>query len=159
LILAWLNLEIPTKSMPQTINKSRRHKSIGGVFSSRDNADKAILRFRDVGISEEDIHVVVSLYDETRQGKILVMVHNVRNPSGVIEIFDDNHADYNLDGSRNVRHDVTGLTVGVAAGASVGVADGTAVGGPAGTVIGAAVGAGAGGGVGAAVGKVNECLK
>ncbi len=55
--------------MPETINKSRKRRAIGGVFSSRENADKAIQAFRALGISEEDIHVVVSLYDQTREGE------------------------------------------------------------------------------------------
>jgi uncharacterized membrane protein len=145
--------------MPETINKSRKHKAIGGVFSNRENSDKAILEFRALGISEQDIHVVLSLYDKTRAGKILVTVHNVKNPGAVIEVFDANHADYNLDGSRNVRQDVAGLTVGVAVGATAGCAAGTVVGGPVGAILGAATGAVVGGGAGAAMGKVKEHLK
>ena len=144
--------------MPETINKSRKHRAIGGVFSNRENADKAIQAFRDLGLPEQDIHVVVSLFDKTREGKVLVTVHNVKNPAAVIEIFDVHHADYNLDGSRNIRQDVAGLTVGVAMGATAGGATGTVVGGPAGTIIGAASGAVLGGGTGAAVGKVKEHL-
>jgi len=145
--------------MPETINKSRKHRAIGRVFSSREDADKAKQGFRDLGIAEQDIYVVVSLYDKSRVGKILVTVHNVKKPSEVIEIFDVNQADCNLDGTRNVRRDVAGLTVGAAASATAGGATGTTVGGPAGTVIGAALGAGVGGGAGAAVGKVKEHLK
>jgi hypothetical protein len=144
--------------MPETINKSRRHLAIGGVFSNRENADKAIGAFRGLGILERDIHVVVSLYDKVRDGNILVTVHNVKDSGAVIEIFDVHHADYNLDGSRNVRQDVAGLTVGAAVGATAGGATGTAA-GPAGTVLGAAAGALVGGGVGAVVGKVTEHLK
>ena len=125
--------------MPETINKSRKHRAIGGVFSNRENADKAIQAFRDLGLPEKDIHVVVSLFDKTREGKVLVTVHNVKHPAAVIEIFDVHHADYNLDGSRNIRHDVAGLTVGVAVGATAGAVFG--------------------GGTGAAVGKVKEHLK
>jgi len=145
--------------MPETINKSRKHRSIGGVFSNRENADKAIAAFRDLGLPEQDIHVVVSLFDKTREGKVLVTVHNVKHPAAIIEIFDIHHADYNLDGSRNIRQDVAGLTVGVAVGATAGGATGTVVGGPVGSIIGAATGAVVGGGTGAAVGKVKEHLK
>jgi uncharacterized membrane protein len=145
--------------MPETINKSRSQQSIGGVFSHQYNADKAVDAFRALGVSERDIHVVVSLYDTVRDGKILVTVHNVMDPGTVIEIFDKNKANYNLDGSRNIRQDVAGLTVGAAMGATAGGATGTVVAGPVGTVIGAAAGAVVGAGLGAAVGKVKEHLK
>jgi len=156
---AWLNSRIQTKIVPETINKSRKHRAIGGVFSNREHADKAIQAFRELGLLEQDIHVVVSLYDKTRAGKILVNVHNVKHRAAVIDIFNVNHADDKLDGSRNIRHDLAGLTVGVAVGATAGGATGTVVGGPAGTIIGAATGAVVGGGAGAAVGKAKEHLK
>jgi hypothetical protein len=47
--------------MPETINKWSERRTIGGVFSSRVNADKAIQAFRKAGVPEEDIHVIVSL--------------------------------------------------------------------------------------------------
>ena len=145
--------------MPETINKLNHRRTIGGVFSNQDNADEAIQAFRDLGVSEQDIHVVVSLNDTVRDGKIRVDVHNVKNPAPVIEIFDNHEADYNLDGSRNLRHDVAGLTVGVAVGATAGGAAGTAVAGPVGAAVGAATGAVVGGGLGAVVGKTKENLK
>jgi uncharacterized membrane protein len=145
--------------MPETINKSRKRQAIAGVFLRQYNADKAVQAFRSSGISERDIHVVVSLFDSIRDGKILVTVHNVVDPGSVIEIFDSHRADYNLDGSRNIRQDVAGLTVGAAMGATAGGATGTFVAGPIGAVIGATAGAVVGGGVGAAVGKFAEHLK
>jgi uncharacterized membrane protein len=145
--------------MPETINKLNHRRTIGGVFSNQDNADEAIQAFRDLGVSEQDIHVVVSLNDTVRDGKIRVDVHNVKNPAPVIEIFDNHKAEYNLDGSRNLRHDVAGLTVGVAVGATAGGAAGTAVAGPVGAAVGAATGAVVGGGLGAVVGKTKENLK
>ena len=145
--------------MPQTISKSRKHRTIGGVFATRDNADKAIEAFLHAGVLEEDIHVIVSINDTVRAGRVRVDVHNVKDPALIIEIFDTHKAEYNVDGSRNLRQDVAGLTVGVAAGAAAGGITGTFVGGPAGSAVGAATGAIAGGGLGAAVGKTKEHLK
>ena len=145
--------------MPETINKSSNRRTISGVFSSRDNADKAIQSFRDLGVSEQDIHVIVAINDTVREGRIRVDVHNVKDPAPVIEIFDNHKADYNLDGSRNIRHDVAGLTVGMAAGATAGSVTGCLVAGPLGATVGAATGAVVGGGVGAAAGKTTEHLK
>jgi uncharacterized membrane protein len=133
-------------------------------------------------VSEQDIQVVVVLNDKQakeaftdalvgrgfaesqalfydkaiRSGKILVAVYNVTKPAPVIEIFDRNKAEYNPDGSRNVREDVVGLTAGAAAGAVAGGVAGTVAAGPLGAAVGAAAGAVLGGGAGAAVGKVTE---
>jgi len=155
------------------------------MFSSRKNADKAIQDLRELGVPEEDIQVVVTLnekqadeaykdalvgrgvaesqalfYDKAiRNGKILVAVHNVTEPAPVIEVFDDNKAEYNPDGSRNLRQDVVGLTAGAAIGAVAGGVAGTVAGGPLGAAVGAAAGAVVGGGAGAAVGKATEHRK
>jgi len=145
--------------MPETIYKSGNRRTMGGVFSCRVNADKAIQAFRDLGVSEQDIHEVVSINDTLRDGKILVTVHNVKDPAPIIEIFDNHQAEYNLDGSRNFRNDVAGLTAGAVAGAAAGSATGTLAAGPIGTAVGAATGALVGGGMGAAVGKAKEHLK
>ncbi len=120
-----------------------------------------------MGVKKQDIEEVVSLNDTVRNGKILVKVHNVKDPAPIIDIFDQNKAEYNPDGSRNIRDDVAGLTVGAAAGAVVGGAAGAAeggvlgtfVGGPLGTVVGAIVGAVVGGGVGAIAGEIAEHRK
>jgi hypothetical protein len=145
--------------MPETIKKWDHRQNIGGVFSKRDNAEKAIQAFRELGVPERDIHEVVSLYDTVRAGKILVTVHNVEEPAPIIEIFDLYKAEYNLDGSRNIRQDVVGLTVGTAAGATSGGVAGTFVAGPLGTAVGAATGAVVGGGLGSVIGKATEHLK
>ncbi len=114
--------------------------------------------FLNLGISDENIQVVVQLDEEQarhaysqalvgrgfaesqadfydlaiREGKTLVAVHNVIEAKPVIDIFDQYGSDFNPNGARNVRQDVFGLTAGAAAGVA------------AGTVIGGAVGAAAG---------------
>jgi hypothetical protein len=153
--------------MPKTTKRWDHCQNIGGVFSDRANADKAIQAFRDLGVKEQDIEEVVSLNDTVRNGKILVTVHNVKDPGPVIDIFDENKAAYNPDGSHNIREDVAGLTVGAAAGAALGGATGAAEGGalgtivagPVGTAVGAIVGAVVGGGVGAVAGEIAEHRK
>jgi hypothetical protein len=171
--------------MPETISKVDNRQIIGGVFSNRNNANKAIQAFRDLGVVEPDIQVVVTLNDKQakeaytdalvgrgfvesqalfyekaiREGKILVAVHNVTDPARIIEVFDDNKAEYNPDGSRNLRQDVAGLTVGAAAGAVAGGVAGAVVAGPLGGAAGAAAGALVGGGAGAAAGKATEHRK
>ena len=153
--------------MPKTTKRWDHRQNIGGVFSDRTNADKAIQAFHDLGIKEQDIEEVISLNDTVRNGKILVMVHNVKDPGPVIDIFDTNKAEYNPDGSYNFRDDVAGLTVGAVAGAALGGAAGAAEGGvlgtivsgPLGTVVGSVVGAVVGGGVGAAAGEIAEHRK
>jgi hypothetical protein len=168
--------------MPATITKTDNRQIIGGVFSDQKNADKAIEALHDLGVSDENIQVVVTLdehaakeaytdalvgrgvaesqalfYDKAiRSGKTLVAVHNVTDPAPIIEVFDDNKAEYNPDGSRNLRQDVLGLTFGAAAGAVAGGVAGTLVGGPVGAAVGAATGAVVGGGAGAAAGKASE---
>jgi hypothetical protein len=145
--------------MPETINKLSKNQTIGGLFSNRDDANKAIEAFHDLGVEEKDIHVLVSINGIVSEGKVRVDVYNVKNPAAVIEIFDNNKADYNLDGSRNIRQDVAGLTAGAATGATTGGVTGAFVAGPVGTAVGAATGAVVGGGFGAVVGKVREHLK
>ena len=171
--------------MPETISKNDNSQIIGGVFSERANADNAVKELRELGVSDSNMQVVVMLdedqsrqaytdalvgrgvaesqalfYDKAiRSGKILVAVHNVTDPAAVIEVFDDNKAEYNPDGSRNMRDDVAGMTVGAAVGAVAGGVAGTVVGGPIGGAVGAAAGAVVGGGAGAAAGKAAEHRK
>jgi len=170
--------------MPQTINRTIEGQIIGGVFSDRKNADKATVAFQELGVLRQDIQVLVQpnknastaytdelqkrgfaeaqarYYNEAiRNGKILVAVHNVTDPEPIIEVFDRFGAEYNPDGSRNVRQDVAGLTAGAGAGAVVGAATGLVAGGPIGAAVGGATGAVLGGGVGAAAGKANEHRK
>ena len=40
--------------MPETIKRWDHHRNIGGVFSKRGNADKAIQAFRDFGVPKQD---------------------------------------------------------------------------------------------------------
>ena len=96
--------------MPKTTKRWDHRQNIGGVFSDRTNADKAIQAFHDLGVKEQDIEEVVSLNDTARNGKILVTVHKVKDPGPIIDIFDANKAEYNPDGSYNFRDDVAGLT-------------------------------------------------
>ena len=168
--------------MPETISSTGNTQIIGGTFSKRENADKAIQAFRELGIPDQNMQVVVQLsekdadrtysndlmdrgvsesqatyYDEgIRKGKTLVAVHNVINPTPVIEVFDKYGAEYNPNGSRNLRDDVVGMTTGAAVGAvALGVAGGV-VAGPLGAAAGVAAGALLGGGAGAAAGKAAE---
>ena len=171
--------------MPETISSDSNTQIIGGTFSNRENADKAVQAFRELGVPEQNIQVVVQLddrqansaysdalvgrgvsesqamfYDKAvREGKILVAVHNVITPAPVIEVFDRYGADYNPDGSRNLRDDVLGMTAGVAVGAAALGAVGAAVAGPLGAAAGVAAGAILGGGAGAAAGKAAEHRK
>ncbi len=171
--------------MPETLSKTDNRQIIGGLFSDRNNADKAVQAFRDLGIPEQDIQIVVMLNEKqakeaytdalvgrgvaesqalfyekaVRQGKILVAIHDVTDPVPVIEVFDAYQAEFNPDGSRNLRQDVLGLTAGAAAGAVAGGIAGTVAAGPLGGAIGAAAGAVVGGGAGAAVGKATEHRK
>jgi hypothetical protein len=171
--------------MPETISKTDNLQIIGGVFSDRNNADKAVQALRELGVPDQNMQVVVMLddkqagraytdalvgrgvaesqalfYDKAiRSGKILVAVHNVTDPAPVIEVFDDYKAEYNPDGSRNLRQDVVGMTAGAAAGAVAGGIAGTAFGGPVGAAIGAAAGAVVGAGAGGAAGKATEHRK
>ncbi len=121
--------------MPKTTKRWDHRQNIGGVFADRANADKAIQAFRDLGVKEQDIQEVISLNDTTRNGKTLVTVHNVKDPGPIIDIFDQNKAEYNPDGSHNIRNDVAGLTVGAVAGAAMGGVAGAAEGGVIGTFI------------------------
>ena len=171
--------------MPETISKTDNRQIIGGIFSKREDADLAVKQLRERGITDQDIQVVVMLdgnqaeraysdalvgrgiaesqalfYDRAiREGKILVAVHNVTEPGPVIDVLDNNGAQHNPDGSRNLRDDVAGLTAGAAIGAVAGGVAGTAVAGPLGGAVGAAAGAIVGGGAGAAAGKAAEHSK
>ncbi len=171
--------------MPKTIDKTFHGQIIGGAFSNRENANKAVEAFQELGIPESDIQIVVQLNDKQtpdvytdilsdrgfadsqarfydkaiREGKILVIVPNVTNPAAVIDVFDRFRAEYNPNGSRNVREDVAGMTVGAAVGAVAGGVAGAAVAGPVGAAAGVAAGAVVGGGSGAAAGKAAEHKK
>ncbi len=158
---------------------------IGATFLDRTNAEKAVDALQELGISPLDIQVVVQLnpdsgrdlyatiladrgfdreeadnYDRLiRQGRTLVAVYDVMEPGPVIDVLDEYHAEYNPDGSRNIRDDVVGMTTGAVVGAAAFGTLGGAVAGPPGAAIGAAAGAVLGGGSGAAVGKVAEHRK
>jgi len=171
--------------MPQTKTRTSEGQIIGGTFSDRENADEAIEAFQEAGISPSDIEVIVQLnekqskqvytdvlsdrgfsdsqaryYDKAvREGKTLVAVYGVTDAKPVIDIFDKYKAEYNPNGSRNLRDDVAGMTVGAAVGAAAGGAAGMALGGPVGAAAGAAAGAVVGGGAGGAAGKAAEHRK
>ncbi len=171
--------------MPQTINKTIDGQIIGGTFSDRENADKAVEAFSELGIPASNIEVIVQLNDEQtkqvytdiltdrgfsnsqaryydtaiREGKVLVVVYGVLEPAPVIDVFDRFKAEYNPNGSRNLRDDVAGMTIGAAVGAAAGGVVGAAVGGPVGAAAGGAAGAVLGGGAGAAAGKAAEHRK
>ena len=171
--------------MPQTIEKNSQDQIIAGVFSDPENANKATVAFQQIGVSSRDIQTLVQpdknatgkvyttdlqergiaepqahYYDAAiRKGKTFIAIHNVTDPKPVIEVFDRFGAEYNPDGSRNVRQDVSGLTAGTGAGAVVGAGVGLVTGGPIGAAVGAAAGAVLGGSAGAAAGKVAEHSK
>jgi hypothetical protein len=171
--------------MPKTIDKTYEGQIIGGIFASEDNAEKAVEAFEELEISPDDIEIIVQLegdqaedvytdllsdrgFSESqatyyghviREGKILVVVSEVTDPAPVIDIFDKFKAEFNPNGSRNLRDDVAGMTVGAAVGAAAGGVAGAVIGGPVGVAVGIAAGAVAGGGAGAAAGKAAEHSK
>jgi hypothetical protein len=171
--------------MPQTTNKTHQGQIIGGIFSNRENADKAVKALEDLDICSENIQVIIQLDEKqakdacsdmlsdrgfsesqaryhdkvVREGKILVAVHEVTDPAPIIDIFDKFDAEYNPNGSRNLRDDVLGMTTGAVVGAVALGAVGAVVGGPVGAAAGVAAGAVAGGGSGAVVGKAVEHRK
>jgi hypothetical protein len=171
--------------MPKTIDKTYEGQIIGGIFANEVNAEKAVEAFEELEISPDDIEIIVQLegeqakevyidilsdrgfsesqalyYDKViREGKVLVVVSEVTDPAPVIDIFDKYKAEYNPNGSRNLRDDVAGMTVGAAVGAAAGGVAGAVLGGPVGAAAGVAAGAVVGGGSGAAVGKAVEHKK
>ena len=92
-------------------------------------------------------------------GKVLVVVSEVADPAPIIDVFDKYKAEYNPNGSRNLRDDVAGMTVGAAIGAAAGGVAGAVIGGPVGAAAGVAAGVVVGGGAGAAAGKAVEHKK
>jgi hypothetical protein len=171
--------------MAETISNNDVTQIIGGTFTRREQADQAVQSFRELGVPEQNLQVVVQLtereakdaytdaltgrgiaqsqaifYDRAvRKGKTLVVVHGVTDAKRVIDVFDRFGAEFNPDGSRNLRDDVAGMTVGAAVGAAVGGVAGAALGGPIGAAAGVAAGAVIGGGSGAAAGKAAEHRK
>jgi hypothetical protein len=166
--------------MPKTIDKTYEGQIIGGIFANEENAEKAMEAFEELDISSDDIEIIVQLEGDQaedvytdilsdrgfseyqaiyygkviREGKVLVVVSEVTNPAPVIDIFDKFKAEYNPNGSRNLREDVAGMTVGAAVGAAAGGVAGAVIGGPVGAAAGVAAGAVVGGmGAGAAAGK------
>jgi hypothetical protein len=111
---------------------------IGGIFTSRHDADGAIEALEELEISSDDIEEFVQLdkthskeahieilsergfsetqaiyYDKlVREGNILVVVYDVTDPSPIIDVFDEYKAQYNPNGSRNLREDVLDMTAG-----------------------------------------------
>jgi hypothetical protein len=171
--------------MPKTIDHTIEGQIIGGTFSNRENADKAVDALLALGFPESDIQVIIQLNDKQtdtvytdiltdrgfadsqarfydkaiRDGKTLVVVYHVEDPAPVIDVFDKFKAEYNPNGSRNLREDVAGMTTGAVVGAAAGGVAGAVLGGPVGAVAGAAAGAVVGGGGGAAIGKAAEHRK
>jgi len=172
--------------MPQTmITTDQGARIIGATFLDRANAERAVEALEEIGISPLDIQVVVQLnthsahdlyasiltdrgfnhddalrYDQLiRDGRTLVAVYDVVDPGPVIDVLDEYHAEFNPDGSRNIREDVVGMTTGAVVGAAALGTLGGAVAGPPGAALGAAAGAVLGGGSGAAVGKAAEHRK
>jgi hypothetical protein len=171
--------------MPKTIDKTYEGQIIGGIFSNEENAEKAMEAFEELDISPDDIEIIVQLEGEQvedvytdilsdrgfseyqaiyygkviREGKVLVVVSEVTDPAPIIDIFDKYKAEYNPNGSRNLREDVAGMTMGALAGAAAGGVTGAVIGGPVGAAAGLAAGAVVGGGAGAAAGKAIEHKK
>jgi len=171
--------------MPQTIHKNGPGQVIGGIFSSRENANLALEAFSDLDIPKVNIQMIIKQNDDeaedtytslllgrgvtesqalyhnkvVREGKIFVAVYEVTDPGPIIDIFDKYNAEHNPNGSRNLRQDVVGMTTGAVLGAAALGAVGGVVAGPIGAAAGAVAGALAGGGSGAAVGKSVEHSK
>jgi hypothetical protein len=172
--------------MPQTmITTNQGARIIGATFMDRANAEKAVEALQEIGVSPLDIQVVVQLnthsaqdlyatilsdrgfsrddarrYDKLiRDGRTLVAVYDVVDPGPVIDVLDEYQAEFNPDGSRNVRDDVVGMTTGAVVGAAAFGTLGGAVAGPPGAALGAAAGAVLGGGSGAVIGKAAEHRK
>jgi hypothetical protein len=168
--------------MPETINRTNDLQIIAGVFSKREDSERAIAAFRDLGVPDQNIQVVVQLdekqakdayteamvgrgfaesqaafYDKAiREGKTLVAVHNVTDAKPIIDVFDRFGSDFNPNGTRNVRQDVFGMTAGAAVGATALGTVGAVVAGPIGAAAGVAAGTVVGGAIGAAAGKAVE---
>jgi hypothetical protein len=155
--------------MPETISKTEERQIIGGAFSNRQDAERAIAAFRNLDKKQADniytdtmvgrgfARSQAEFYDRAiREGKTLVAVHNVVNPTPIIEVFDQYKSDFNPNGTRNVRQDVFGMTAGAAIGATALGTAGAVVGGPLGAAAGVAAGTVLGGAVGAAAGKAVE---
>jgi hypothetical protein len=171
--------------MPKTIGKRYEGQIIGGIFADEDDAEKAVEAFEEMDISPDNIEVVVQLegepsedvysdllsdrgFSETQAtyygevihaGKVLVIVSEVSDPARIIDVFDKFKAEFNPNGSRNLRDDVAGMTVGAVVGAAAGGVAGAVIGGPAGAAAGVAAGIVVGGGAGAAAGKAAEHKK
>ena len=172
--------------MPQTmITTNQGARIVGATFLDRANAEKAVEALQEIGVSPLDIQVVVQLnthsaqdlyatlltdrgfsaedahhYDQLiRDGRTLVAVYDVVDAGPVIDVLDEYQAEFNPDGSRNVRDDVVGMTTGAVVGAAALGTLGGAVAGPPGAALGAAAGAVLGGGSGAVVGKAAEHRK
>lgn len=171
--------------MPQTVINTSEGQIIGGVFSTRENADRAVKAFRRMGIAQSDIQVFflqkgktegetyrdmlsgrgfsetnVQYYNQIlSKGNVLVAVYGVIDPAPIIDIFDKYKAEFNPSGSRNLREDVLGMTTGAVVGAAVLGAVGGVVAGPVGAAAGVAAGAVVGGGSGALAGKAVEHRK
>jgi len=171
--------------MPQTITETYEGRIIAGIFSNRENAGRAVLAFRELNIPEKNIQQVVQSDEKQavdgdtslvegrgfskaqavyyanalRAGKILVAVYEVDESAPIIDIFNKHKAEYNPNGSRNLRDDVAGMTIGAAVGAAAGGIAGAVIGGPVGAAAGVAAGTVVGGGSGAAVGKAVEHKK
>ena len=171
--------------MPKTIEKQYERQIIGGIFANEDDAEKAVEAFEEMDISSDDIEVIVQLEGEQTKdvytdllsdrgfsesqatyygevihvGKVLVIVSEVSDPAPIIDVFDKFKAEYNPNGSRNLRDDVAGMTVGAAMGAVAGGVAGAVIGGPVGAAAGVAAGVVVGGGAGAAAGKAVEHKK
>ena len=171
--------------MPKTIEETYEGQIIGGIFSNEENAEKAMEAFEELDISPDDIEIIVQLEGDQnedvytdilsdrgfseyqaiyygkviREGKVLVVVSEVTDPAPIIDIFDKYKAEYNPNGSRNLREDVAGMTAGAAVGAAAGGVAGAVIGAPVGAAAGVAAGAVVGGGAGAAAGKAIEHKK
>ncbi|MDX6765443.1 MAG: hypothetical protein SFU85_01495 [Candidatus Methylacidiphilales bacterium] len=171
--------------MPETINQTNTSQIIGGIFSSQEQADKAVAALHDLNISPSNIQIIVKLNDEeaedtytslllargisecqalyhnkvVREGNVFVAVYEVEDSGPVIDVFNQFHATFNPNGSRNMRQDVLGMTTGAMVGAAALGAAGAMVAGPIGAVAGAAAGAAAGGAVGVVAGNAIEHRK
>ncbi len=72
--------------MPETIADNNVTQIIGGTFSNRDNADRALEAFRQLGVPEQNLQVVVQL-DERQADRAYSEALTARGVSGIAGSF------------------------------------------------------------------------
>jgi hypothetical protein len=102
--------------MSRTISATFEAQMIGGIFSTHENATRAIEAGQNSDTTQQDVHVSFPLDDKQakeaflhalikaiRSGNILMKPHDASNPLLVIKIIDDHEPGYNPDGNHQTR--------------------------------------------------------